>query len=57
MVQIFFVVANRGGERVAAQLERGFRARGLQPSSVGFYRSAAPNADTEHFTVLASRPP
>jgi glycosyltransferase involved in cell wall biosynthesis len=57
VVQIFFVVANRGGERVAAQLERGFRARGLRPSSVGFYRSAAPNADTEHFTVLASRRP
>lgn len=57
IVQIFFVVANRGGERVAAQLERGFRARGYAPSSVGFYRSAAPNADTAHFTVLADARP
>ena len=57
VVQVFFVVANRGGERVAAQLERGFRARGYTPRSVGFYRSAAPNEDTAQFTVLAEKRP
>ncbi len=57
IVQVFFVVANRGGERVAAQLERGFRARGYASRSVGIYRSAAPNEDTVHFTVLAEERP
>ena len=57
VVQVFFVVANRGGERVAAQLARGFRARGYDPISVGVYRSAAPGEDTADFVVLGDRRP
>jgi glycosyltransferase involved in cell wall biosynthesis len=57
VVQVFFVVANRGGERVAAQLDRGLRARGLRTRSVGVYRSAPPNADTADFVVVAPRRP
>ncbi len=57
VVQVFFVVANRGGERVAAQLTRGFRARGYDPMSVGIYRSAAQADDTADFVVLADRRP
>ena len=57
IVQVFFVVANRGGERVAAQLARGFAARGYTPRSVGVYRSAEPNGDTAEFTVLADARP
>ncbi len=57
VVQVFFVVANRGGERVAAQLTNGLRERGYESVSVGIYRSAAANADTVDFVVLAeSRP-
>ncbi len=57
VVQVFFVVANRGGERVAAQLTDGLRARGYEPASVGVYRSAPANADTVDFVVLASSRP
>ncbi len=57
VVQVFFVVANRGGERVAAQLTRGLVERGYEPMSVGIYRSAAPNGDTADFVVLADRRP
>jgi glycosyltransferase involved in cell wall biosynthesis len=57
VVQVFFVVANRGGERVAAQLTRGFEARGYESKSVGVYRSAPATSDTRDFVVLADRRP
>ncbi|CAB4724119.1 unannotated protein [freshwater metagenome] len=57
VVQVFFVVANRGGERVAAQLTKGLSERGYEPVSVGIYRSAAANVDTVDFVVLADARP
>jgi glycosyltransferase involved in cell wall biosynthesis len=57
VVQVFYVVANRGGERVAAQLARGLRSRGVATRSVGVYRSAPANADTADFDVVADRRP
>jgi glycosyltransferase involved in cell wall biosynthesis len=57
VIQLFFVVANRGGERVAAQLDRGLTARGWRVSSVGIYRATEPNEDSRSFTVLAPRRP
>ncbi len=57
IVQVFFVVSSRGGERVAALLERGFRRRGYAARSIGVYRRGEANADTASYTILAASRP
>lgn len=57
IVQVFFVVSSRGGERVAALLERGFRRRGHETRAIGVYRRGPANADTAGYTILAAARP
>ncbi len=57
VVQVFFVVSSRGGERVAGLLARGFAARGHETRSVGVYRRGPANADTAGYLILSPARP
>lgn len=54
LVQAFYQVRNRGGERVAQQLAHGFEARGWIVDHVAFGLGSEPHPLNEQFEILAS---
>jgi glycosyltransferase involved in cell wall biosynthesis len=57
IVQLFYLVQDRGGEAVAYRLAKGFRARGFPTKNIGVFRSAPESTSTADFTIMQpSRP-
>ena len=57
IVQLLYMVQDRGGETVAYRLAKGFRARGYPTKNVGVFRSAPVATSTADFEILQpSRP-
>ena len=57
IVQLMYVLRDRGGEAVASQLSRGFREQGYPKRNIGVYREAPASSTTADFeTMYPSRP-
>jgi glycosyltransferase involved in cell wall biosynthesis len=57
IVQLMYMVQDRGGEAVAYRLAKGFRARGYPTRNVGVFRSAPVSTSTADFEILQSKRP
>lgn len=57
VVQLMYMVQDRGGEAVAHQLAQGFRERGCRTHNIGVYRETVAATTTADFEILyKSRP-
>jgi glycosyltransferase involved in cell wall biosynthesis len=57
VVQLMYMLQDRGGETVARQLARGFRERGYEMRNIGVYREVPETSTTADFEILYdSRP-
>jgi glycosyltransferase involved in cell wall biosynthesis len=52
IVQVLYMVQDRGGEAVAYRLARGFRARGYPTKNIGAFRVAPVSTSTADFEIL-----